>query len=71
MRLKSFLKAIDPEVYVSVDHADGRNLAFNQAESIIKNNDQRLDVVGAYPESFAGLNGRLGIVVLVVDIERE
>lgn len=73
MRLKSFLQAIDPEIYVKVEHVDGTQVAFNQAEGIIKHNDRRLDVVGAYPEQFTGPDGRpwrLGLVVLVQEIER-
>lgn len=69
MKINSFLRAIDPEVHVRVEHVDGRNLAFNQAESIIKHGNPHLDVVGAYPESYKALNGRLGITVLVQDIE--
>lgn len=70
MKLKSFLKAIDPEVYCKVDHVDGHNVAFSQAETIIKYNDQRFDVVGVCPENYPALNGRLGITILVDDIER-
>lgn len=70
MRLKSFLKAIDPEVYCNVEHIDGCTVAFSQAESIIKYNDGKFDVVVAYPESYPALNGRLGITILVEDIER-
>ena len=34
MRIKSFLRAIDPEVYVRVEHIDGHDVAFNQAKII-------------------------------------
>lgn len=65
MKIKSFLKAIDPEVYVRVEHIDGTELAFNRADSLIKNGDPRFSVVGAYPDNFETSIGRLGIVVLV------
>ena len=71
MRIKSFLRAIDPEVYVKIDHIDGHNIAFNQAESYIKHGNPCFDVVGACPESYKALNGRLGISVLVQDIEEK
>ena len=36
MKIKTFLRAIDPEVYVRLEHIDGHNVAFNQAESLTK-----------------------------------
>lgn len=71
MRLNSFLKSIDPEVYCRVEHIDGNEVAFSQVESIIKYNDKKFDVIGAYPESYKALGGRLGITILVDDIERD
>lgn len=65
MKIKSFLKAIDPEVYVRVEHIDGTELAFNRADSLIKNGDPRFVVAGAYPDNFETRIGRLGLVVLV------
>lgn len=70
MRLKTFLKTIDPEVYCRVEHVDGSEVAFSQAESIIKYNDRKLDVIGAYPDTYKGLGGKLGITILVQEIER-
>lgn len=64
MKIKSFLKAIDPEVYVRIEHIDGTELAFNRADSLIKNGDPRFIVEGAYPDNFLVI-GQLGITVLV------
>lgn len=71
MKIKTFLRAIDPEVYVRLEHIDGHNVAFNQAESLIKHGDPRFDVVGAYPESYEALGGRLGITILVEPTYKE
>ena len=65
MKIKSFLRAIDPEVYVRIEHVDGTEKAFNQADSIIKHGDPRFVVMGAYPEDFNTRCGRLGITILV------
>lgn len=58
------MKAIDPEVYVRIEHIDGTEIAFNRADSIVKNGDPRFIVEGAYPYNFTSV-GQLGITVLV------
>lgn len=69
MKIRSFLRAIDPEVYVRLEHVDGTEIAFNRAESLIKHGDPRFSVLGAYPDDFRTRCGQLGVNVLVDDEE--
>ena len=65
MKIRSFLKAIDPEVYVRIEHVNGTEQAFNQASSVIKHGDPCFIVMGAYPDDFRTRCGKLGITILV------
>lgn len=67
MKIKSFLRAIHPEAYVRIVNCDDEELAYNQAESIVKYGNPDLVVVRAYPECSPLTEGRLAITVLVQD----
>ncbi len=67
MKIRSFLKAIHPEAYVRIVNCDDEELAFNQAESIVKYGNPNLVVVGSYPECSPLTSGRLAITVKVQD----
>lgn len=71
MKIKSFLKAIHPEAYVRIEHEDGRELAFNQASSIIKHGNPDLVVVSAYPECSPLTSGFQAITVKVQDSKQQ
>lgn len=63
------MRALDPEVWVRLEHVDGHEVAFNQAESVIKHGNPHMDVLGAYPECSPLTNGRLSITVLVEEVK--
>lgn len=67
MKIKSFLRAVHPETYVRIVNCDDEELAYNQAESIIKYGNQNLVVLTAYPECSPLTDGRLAITVKVQD----
>ena len=67
MKIKSFLRAIHPEAYVRIENEDGRELAFNQASSIMKHGNHDLVVVRAYPECSPLTSGLQAITVVVTD----
>jgi len=65
MKIKSFLKALHPETYVRIVNCDDEELAYNQAESIIKHGNSKLNVIKAYPECSPLTGGRQAITVVV------
>lgn len=65
MKIKSFLKAVHTEAYVRIVDCDGEELAYNQADSIIKYGNPKMEVIRAYPECSPLTEGRLAITVIV------